>query len=235
MNMSFYSAAASANAQQSRLDVVANNLANANTVGFKAKSGTFSDLIYNNIMGPAGDDSRIKRGSGSTLEKTPTSFEKGSLMDTMSKLDFSIDERGFFGLRDPQTQEMYYTTNGNFVMSQRGDQFYLVSKEGYNVIGKNNQPITLTDPNDETLMPAVFDFPYTEGLVNVGGTNFQPVEKSGAAVMIDANVRQASLEGSNVNLSREMTKVIESQRAYQLSLRMIQTTDEIQNTINTLR
>ena len=173
-------------------------------------------------------------GSGTKVDKSETVFSEGSLSLTDSKLDFSIDGRGFFGLLDPQTNESVYTRNGSFVMSQRGEKFYLASKEGYFVLGKDGQPIEITGQEDK-LEPGVYDFPVIEGFECVGDTNFKPVEKNGVGYMIEANVRQNCLEGSNVDVSEEITKVIEAQRAYQYSLRCVQTSDEIQELINNLR
>lgn len=231
MDMSFYSASAGASAHQARLDVLANNIANVNTYGYKTKSSSFSDLMYNNMTSNGGE---AKMGSGTKVDKSETVFSEGSLSLTDSKLDFSIDGRGFFGLLDPQTNESVYTRNGSFVMSQRGEKFYLASKEGYFVLGKDGQPIEITGQEDK-LEPGVYDFPVIEGFECVGDTNFKPVEKNGVGYMIEANVRQNCLEGSNVDVSEEITKVIEAQRAYQYSLRCVQTSDEIQELINNLR
>jgi len=232
MDMSFYSAAAGASAHQAKLDVVANNIANANTYGYKAKTSTFSDLMYNKMNSSGGE---AKTGSGTKLDKSDTVFSEGSLFLSDSSLDFSIDGRGFFGLLNPETKEVEYTANGNFVMSKLGEKFYLASKDGYFVLGKDGKPIEITGQEGEKLEPAVYDFPINDGVICVGDTNFIPTDKNGAPQMIDANVRKSSLETSNVDLAHEMTKVIEAQRAYQYSLKMIQTSDEIQQLINTLR
>ncbi|MDD3394462.1 MAG: flagellar hook-basal body protein [Anaerotignum sp.] len=256
MEMSFYAAKVGAAAQQTKMDVVANNIANVNTAGYKSKTLCFSDLMYNNMSGVDGADSDVKSGSGVKTEKTNISFEKGSINESASQLDFSIEGRGFFGLQDPQTKEIYYTTNGNFVLAEKGDSFYLASKDGYFVLGKDRNPIKIKGNSqegaDEELgkdgsplegeavdladaEPAVFDFLKDEGLLSVGDSNFVPVEKNGTPVLVDAEVTRGSFEGSNVDISKEFVKVIEAQRAYQYSLRVVQTTDEIQNLINNLR
>ncbi len=231
MDMSFYTAAAGATAHQAKLDVVANNIANANTYGYKAKTASFSDLMYNSMTSSGGES---KRGSGTKLDKADTEFSEGSLFLSDSKLDFSIDGRGFFGLIDPETKEVVYTANGSFVMSKLGEKFYLASKDGYFVLGKDGQPIEITG-DEVKLEPAVYDFPRDEGFICDGDTNFTPSDINGTPYMIEANVRQNSLETSNVDLSKEMTRVLEAQRAYQYTLKMIQTSDEVQELINNLR
>ncbi len=259
MEMSFYTGKVGASAQQTKLDVVANNIANVNTAGYKSKTLCFSDLMYNNMAGIDGLESDVKSGSGTKGERTNVSFEKGSANLSSSDLDFSIEGRGFFALQNPQTKEYCYTTNGNFVLAEKDGGFYLASKDGYFVIGQNGEPIRIkaSDTNStdgetdkdgnplegegegvsiEDAEPAVFDFPRTEGMLSIGDTNFVPVEKNGAPFLVEtAKVTRGSFEGSNVDVSKEFAKIIEAQRAYQYSLRVVQTTDEIQNLVNNLR
>lgn len=256
MEMSFYNGKLGAAAQQAKMDVVANNIANVNTAGFKAKSMVFSDLIYRNLEGNEGPN--VKSGSGVKADRTSTSFEKGGMNLSSSQMDFSIEGRGFFVLQNPQTKEKLYTTSGNFVLAQQGESFYLASKDGNFVLGKDEQPIRIKSGENETLSwdvetdkdgnpiegmainiedaePAVFDFPKIEGLLSVGDSNFIAVEKNGQPFAVDAKVTRGGFEGSNVDVTKEFTRIIEAQRAYQYSLRMVQTTDEIQNLVNNLR
>ena len=259
MEMSFYTGKVGASAHQTKLDVVANNIANVNTAGYKSKSLCFSDLMYNNMSGRDGANSDVKSGSGAKPDRTNTDLEKGNINFSNSQLDFSIEGRGFFKLQNPQTKEFYYTTNGSFALAEKDDSFYLTSKEGYFVIGSEGNPIKIKNSNPvgtdveevelgkdgsplegeavalEDAEPAVFDFFRTEGMLSVGDSNFIPVEKNGKPFLSDAKVIRGSFEGSNVDIAKELTKVIEAQRAYQYSLRMVQTTDEIQNLINNLR
>ncbi|WP_304508348.1 flagellar hook-basal body protein [Anaerotignum sp.] len=256
MEMSFYTGKLGASAQQTRLDVVANNIANVNTAGYKSKSLCFSDLMYNNMAGVDGQDSNVMSGSGVKPEKTNISFENGSVNFSDSQLDFSIEGPGFFALQNPQTKEYYYTRNGSFVLSEKEDGFYLASKEGYFVIGKNGDPIRIKAGNTEVTgeetdkdgnplegeavaledaEPAVFNFPKLEGMLSIGDSNFIPVEKNGESFLVEAKVTRGSFEGSNVDIAKEFAKVVEAQRAYQYSLRMVKTTDEIQELTNNLR
>lgn len=256
MEMSFYNGKVGAAAQQTKIDVIANNIANVNTAGYKTKNQSFSDLMYNNMSGKDGLESKVKLGSGAKADRTNISFEKGSINLSSSDLDFSIEGRGFFALQNPQTKKYCYTTNGSFVLSQKEEGFYLTSKEGYFVIGESGNPIKIktgdgnlaegeTDKDGNPLdgetvsikdaKPAVFDFPRTEGMLSLGDSNFEPVEKNGKPFLVEAKVTSGSFEGSNVDISKEFVKIIEAQRAYQYSLRVVQTTDEIQNLVNNLR
>jgi len=235
MNMSFYSAAVGARAQQEKLNVVANNMANISTEGYKEKSSSFSDLVYTSLTGSEGQSGPAVGGSGTRLDKTSTIFDSGAYLPSESKLDFYIEGRGFFGLLHPETKEVVYTRNGNFSMAEKDGAFFLTSADGYFVLGEDGKPMTVTSPDQDGLKPAVYDFPIIDGLSCMGETNFQPTPKNGEAVMVKVPVSNQRLESSNVDLAKEMTKVMESQRAYQYSLKMVQTSDEIQNLINTLR
>lgn len=231
MDMSFYNAAAGASAHQSRIDYLANNIANANTYGYKAKAVSFSDLLYSDTTSNGGE---TKVGSGTKTDKAYTDFAGGNLVESNSNLDFSIEGRGFFGLLDQKTNQVYYTRKGSFTLSQKGEKLYFASQDGYLVLGKNGQPIEMTGIDDK-VEPGVFEFPREEGLLNAGSSNFLPVAENGTPYVKEATVRRGFLESSNVDLPKEMTMAIEAQRAYSYSLKVLQTSDEIQELINNLR
>jgi len=233
MDMSFYSAATGAGAHQTRLDITANNLANTNTYGFKAKKSAFSDLLYNNYNGAEGNG--IKVGSGAKVEKADTLFDNGGLVETGEPLDFAISGDGFFGLYDPNTKETVYTRSGSFVKSLKNNEFHLTSKDGYLVLDSKQKPITLKE-NEGTLDIGVFDFARKNGMVSEGGMNFSPIDKNGKVQVVkDQVLERGMLETSNVDMAYEFSKVIEAQRAYQYALKMVETSDEIEGFINNLR
>ncbi|MGE4213267.1 MAG: flagellar hook-basal body protein [Anaerotignaceae bacterium] len=233
MNLSFYSASVGATAQQSKLDVIANNFANISTEGYKTKNATFSDLLYTTTEGAQGG--AVERGSGTRLDNTYSVFDAGAYIETDSKLDFYIEGRGFFALQNPSTEEIVYTRNGNFAMAQMGEDFYLTSGDGYFVLDENGNTIRLNDLEDDEIKPAVYDFAILDGISSAGDSNYAPTERNGEAFLSNVETTQCRLESSNVDISKEMTKVIETQRAYQYALKMVQTSDEIQTTINSLR
>ena len=106
MNFSLYSAQAGASSQQRRMDIIANNLANLNTTGFKSRQGTFGELIYNNINAPEGTETNLQNGVGDRVVKADAVFSQGMLLPTESKLDYAINGDGFFALLDPMTQQI---------------------------------------------------------------------------------------------------------------------------------
>ena len=237
MNMSFYTAALGAAGQQEKMNVIANNIANVNTDGFRSKNAVFSDLMYYNMRDEQGADTRVKAGSGIALGRTDTDFSESSMAPTGGNTDFAISGRGFFMLQDPNTQAVSYSRNGKFNMSLRADGFYLVNDNGKLVLDENRNPIRL---DEEGIVggarPGIYTFPVKQGMLNTGNNEMTATEKNGEPVLsADAELRQGYLEQSNVNLADEMSKTIECSRAYSYVLKMIQTSDEIEQVINSLR
>lgn len=240
MDLAFYAAAAGAVAQKERLSIVSNNLANISTTGFKAEDAIFSDLIYNELDPPAREGTQLTASSGARVDKTNTNFEPGIFLPSEQPYDYAIIGDGFFGLRNPATQEVTYTRDGTFRLSLQVDgRFFLTSADGKTVLSTDNEPIVVTEENKEQILPiAVFCFRNQNGMLHVGGNEYRPVGKNNEAVMMadsDGRIRQYCTENSNVNIADEFVKMIESQRAYQYALKMVQTTDEIESTINGLR
>ena len=237
MNMSFYTAALGAAGQQEKMNVIANNIANVNTDGFRSKNAVFSDLMYYNMRDEQGADTRVKAGSGIALGRTDTDLSESSMAPTGGNTDFAISGRGFFMLQDPNTQAVSYSRNGKFNMSLRADGFYLVNDNGKLVLDENRNPIRL---DEEGIVggarPGIYTFPVQQGMLNTGNNELTATEKNGEPVLsADAELRQGYLEQSNVNLADEMSKTIECSRAYSYVLKMIQTSDEIEQVINSLR
>lgn len=235
--MSFYTAALGAAGQQEKMNVIANNIANVNTDGFRSKNAVFSDLMYYNMRDEQGADTRVKAGSGIALGRTDTDFSESSMAPTGGNTDFAISGRGFFMLQDPNTQAVSYSRNGKFNMSLRADGFYLVNDNGKLVLDENRNPIRL---DEEGIVggarPGIYTFPVQQGMLNTGNNELTATEKNGEPVLsADAELRQGYLEQSNVNLADEMSKTIECSRAYSYVLKMIQTSDEIEQVINSLR
>lgn len=235
MYTSFYTAARGAIAQQEKLDVTANNLANINNYGYKTKNASFSDLMYYNLNNKYGEQTKLTAGTGIKVEKTDTDFTPTGYVTTEGAYDYAIVDKGFFRLVNPTTGDVTYTRNGHFSLSQQGNLFYLVNDAGNRVTDGNGNLITVT-AGGLSAEPAVFTFNLTDGMLNVGENEFMPVAKNGAPIYNPgAKVVTKALESSGVDLAEEMTKVIESQRAYAYALRMVQTSDEIVTTVNSLR
>lgn len=235
MYTSFYTAARGVMTQQEKLDITANNLANINNYGYKAKSASFSDLMYYNLNNKDGQQTALTAGTGVKVECTNTDFTPSEYTQTDGMYDYAIPGKGFFRLINPSTGEITYTRNGHFSLSQQGNQFYLVNDAGNRVSDGNGNPITVT-PNGLSADIGVYTFNITDGMLSVGDNEFAPVEKNGNPISVpDAQVVDHALETSGVDMADEITKVIESQRAYSYALKMVQASDEIVTTVNSLR
>lgn len=231
---SFYTAASGTIQMQKGMDVTANNIANVSTTGFQAQKGAFADLVYTNIHAAEGTDSDLVSGHGTKLAKTDTLFAASALENTSRSLDYALPEAyQFFAIRSGDTVK--YTRNGNFHLSMQGNANYLVSSDGGYVLGANGQPIQVTDESAAAPV-GVFTFSNCDGLQREAGTYFVETAASGQAQAVrDAEVRQGYLENSSVSLPDEMATILETQRAFQLNSKMVQISDEIMQTVNSLR
>lgn len=242
MDISFYTAGTGARAQQGKIDVVANNLANVNTYGYKNQRAAFVDLIYNNVREPESYDTQLRVGSGVRMETTDTDHRSGGFNATDRITDYAINGDGFFAVMNPRTREIAYTRDGVFQESKWSDgKFYLTTAKGDLVLDKNFERIEILPKGTERPeyaknAPAVFDFEVRDGMLLKGDNLFSPVPKNGNPIYRpDVTVKQGYVEASNVDTGNEMVRLIEAQRAYSMALKMIQTSNEIEQTIEGLR
>jgi flagellar basal-body rod protein FlgG len=241
MNMSFYAAAVGAAQQQLRMGVQSNNIANVNTYGFKAEKPSFSALMYADLVGI--NNANLPKGAGARMILADNDFAGGFLRDTGYEHDYSIVGDGFFALQDPQTGEISYTRDGSFTKAgyqdEYGEQAWRLSDgDGRWVLGEDWEPIELPAAPGESAQftIGVFDFINTNGMHPVGANRFLPVPKNGDPYPVqNGQYNQGFLEASNVDLANEMVKVIEAQRSFTYALKMVQTSDEIETTVNGLR
>ena len=161
-------------------------------------------------------------------------------MTTDGEFDYTILDDGFFMLLSPVTGEVTYSRNGHFSMSQRGDQFYLVNDNGNLVLDQNQNPIIVGDiVGTEREMSGeigVYGFDILDGMQSNGRNEFTPTAKNGLPyLMRGARLVDHTLEMSGVDTAEEISRMIETQRAYSYALKMVQTSDEVMTTINGLR
>lgn len=241
MNMSFYTAAVGAQQQQNRMNIQANNIANVNTYGFKAKKPSFAALMNDNIRGINGAE--LPRGTGAHIVMAETDFRDGAIASTGYAQDYAISGAGFFALQNPATGEIAFTRDGSFTLSsaQRPKEdgemesvFYLSDGLGHFVLSDEGTRIEVMNPLDRQPV-GIFDFVNTSGMQHVGNNRFVPAEKNGQVRLGSGELIYGSLEVSNTDLAYEISKVIESQRSFSYALRMVQTSDEIETTVNNLR
>ena len=246
MNQSFYTAAVGAHQQLRRLNVHADNIANVNTFGFKADRADFAALMHQDHRGIEED---LPMGVGARLLMTSTDFSQGAPSVTGRPLDYMIDGQGFFAVADLASGEITFTRCGAFYLTEHPEDtgevdeagqpiirtpWCLTDGEGRFVLSSMGGLIEVEDQNAE-LPIGIFDYSNYNGMQQLSGTRYLPVEKNGGLWMGTGTLLKGVLEMSNADLADEMTKVIESQRAYGLALKMVQTSDEIETTINNLR
>lgn len=246
MNQSFYIGAVGAQQYQHRMNVQGDNMANVNTYGFKASSARFASLLYQDKVGI--DDAQLPFGQGSKMMMTSTDFSSGAIVRTGRDQDYFIEGDGFFALADLRTGEITFTRNGAFSMAehQRPTQevdengapiyesvFCLSDGHGRFVLDEQGAMIEMTDPHAPQSV-GIFDYSNYDGMLRLDGSRFLPVDKNGGLMRGTGKLIRGSLELSNVDLADTMVKVIESQRAYSMALRMVQTSDEVETTINGL-
>ncbi|MEM9443933.1 MAG: flagellar basal-body rod protein FlgG [Verrucomicrobiota bacterium] len=246
--------------QQTNVDIIANNLANVNTSGFKAKSLQFEDLMYQTERAPGGtlaDGSNtptgLQVGYGSRPIASVTSFSPGDLKSTGAPLDVAIEGKGFFRVTLPDGT-FGYTRDGQFTLNAEG---LMVTTTGYQLdgvgqidtnatdvsIGKSGSLSVVVDGAIQALAPITLaTFPNPEGLRSAGNNLFLETEASGAATtgitpgeQGTGTIAQGFLEGSNVRVVEEMVRLIQAQRAYEINSKSIQSSDEMLSLVNSLK
>ncbi len=261
MMRALYTSATGMMAQQLNMDVISNNLANVNTVGFKHSRADFQDLLYQE-MRPAGaqvaegatSPTGLEVGLGVKPGATETMFEQGTFQNTGNKLDVAIEGEGFFKVLLPDGA-YGYSRDGAL---KRDDQGKLVNSDGYAIqpeitipanatditIGKDGT-VSVAQGNSQTLQALgkinLTRFSNPAGLKHIGGNNFQETPASGTPTDGTAGqegfgtLDQGILEMSNVQIVQEMVNMITAQRAYETNSKAIKTADEMLATANQLR
>ncbi len=253
----WYTGASGMNAQQNRLDTIANNLANVDTAGYKrdvtvSKSfpelllrRTNADGVYKTPFGSADAAPIIgKLGLGVESNENYTEFAQGSFRPTSSNTDFAFGGKGFFAVMTPYGER--YTRDGNFLIGKEG---ILETKEGYPVLGENGYirvaddrfkvnedgVIYAADTNEEIGRFKVVRFDNERYLKKVGQNLFNTNEIAGQAHIAEGNERPRFLQGyvetSNVNVVNEMVRMIEVNRAYEANQKTITSEDSMMGTL----
>ena len=214
------------------MNVISNNLANVNTIGFKTKNAVFSDLMHCVMHG----QENVTHGTGVKLERTTTDFTSGGMTAAAEGgYNYYIDGDGFFMLKDQITGEISYTRAGNFSLSVKGDEINLINDNRKQVLDENKNPIQLKD-GKLSAKPGIFSFQNTEDMQAAGFSEYTPIAKNGQPQLAEGvRLVENYLELSNVDLAQEMSNMIITSRAYSYALKMVQTSDEVQQTINGLR
>lgn len=257
MLTALWTASTGMEAQMTNLDVIAHNIANANTTAFKKSRANFQDLLYQTLAAAGSDTTADAEdptgdqvGVGTKLGSITKEFSLGSLQRTDRDLDIAIAGPGFIPIIGP-AGETLYTRDGSFKVSGEGT---IVNSDGYavadlgsvpaNARGLNFGPTGTVSYIDETgaenslgqLQLGMFVNP--SGLNALGGNLYQETEASGAALLSNpgqegaGTIQQYFVETSNVSIVEEMVNMITAQRAYEINSKMIRSADEMLATAN---
>ncbi len=258
MNPALWIAKTGLEAQQTRMGVVSNNLANVSTNGFKRDRAVFEDLLYQTVRQPGAQSSQdttlpsgLMTGTGVRTVATEKMHSQGNLVQTDNALDVAVQGRGFFQVLRPDGT-LAYTRDGTFQLDAQGQ---LVTSNGYQIqpainipqsaqsitIGKDGT-VSVQEPGSNAPTQVgnlqLADFINPTGLQPMGENLFLETAASGAPQLGTPGVTgfgsliQGSLESSNVNVVEEMVNMIETQRAYEVNSKAISTSDQMLQYVN---
>jgi flagellar basal-body rod protein FlgG len=258
-----YTAATGMSALETKLDVVANNLANVETVGFKRGRANFEDLFYRYEMMPGAQDTAggytatgIAVGTGTRVSSVQGNFGQGSMQPTGQDLDVMIEGSGFFQVTDPSGDTLY-TRAGNFSRNANGEIVMgsanvgrllqppiTIPPDATNVVISAEGIVSVRQPGSQNLSQVgtieLANFINPEGLLRLGENLFAETDSSGAAVLGNPGqnglglLRQGALEASNVEPVRELIDLITTQRAFELNSKAVQVGDQMMEVVANL-
>jgi flagellar basal-body rod protein FlgG len=262
MIRALYSAASGMTAQQLNIDNIANNLANANTVGYKTRRAQFQDLLYQNLVSPGASAGQstvvptgLQLGLGTRAVSNEIVFQQGDFSSTSNPLDMVIQGKGFFQIKLP-SGDLGYTRAGSFHLDATGS---LVTADGDQLqpqitIPANAQSINIaTDGTVSYSLPGqtqtqtagqitLANFQNPAGLNSLGQNLFQPTDASGAATVGTpggtdgvGSLLQGYVEQSNVSVVDQFINLITSQRAYEANSKVVKAADEMYQQVNQLK
>ncbi|NJD07063.1 MAG: flagellar basal-body rod protein FlgG [Methylococcaceae bacterium] len=240
-------------AQQTQMSVISHNLANVNTTGFKKERAMFDDLLYQNVRQVGAQSTQnttlpsgLQLGTGVRTVATEKIHTQGNLIQTGNQLDVAINGRGYFQVLLPNG-DVAYTRDGSFKLDAGGQ---IVNNSGYTIdpaitVPTGAQSVTIGTDGTVSVLQAgttapvqvgniqIADFINPTGLEPIGENLYRESVASGAPIVgqpaTDAfgKTLQGNLEVSNVNVVEELVNMIETQRAYEMNSKAIQTTNDM--------
>lgn len=253
MTPALWAAKTGLDAQDTRMSVISNNIANVNTNGYKQSRGVFQDLLYQNVRQVGSQSTQntqlpsgLYLGTGVQVVATEKIYTQGSLSNTGNGLDVAVQGQGLFQVLMPDGT-LAYTRDGTFQLNSQGQ---MVTSAGYQLqppitVPANTISVSIgTDGTVGALVPGAAA-PTTVGQIQlVGFANYAGLEPRGQNLLTESassgapqvgtpglnglgTLLQGNLEGSNVNIVAELVSMIETQRAYEMNSKSIQTTDQM--------
>ena len=252
MNLALWSAKTGLDSQNTQMAIIANNLANANTTGYKSQRAAFQDLLYQNVRQVGAQSTQntqystgLTLGTGVSIVATEKDYTQGSVTQTNGSLDLSISGKGFFQITMPDGT-LAYSRDGSLSLDNQGN---VVTASGYPLapaitIPAGTQSVTIGADGSVTAVSAanktttigqiqLADFINEEGLQPTGNNLLVESAASGSPQVGTpgtnglGTVSQGSLETSNVNTVTELVNMVECQRAYEMNSKAITTVDQM--------
>ena len=260
-----YTAATGMEAMQTKLDVIANNLANINTTGFKKDRANFEDLLYRTEVYPGVQDSTqtptavgTQVGLGVRVTSTQTDQRQGTLQQTGRDLDVAIQGGGYFRVVDPSSQDTMYIRAGNLDINANGelvmgsaqvgrllDPPITIPPDATAVVINSNGEVMVRQPGQTELTNQgqiqLAQFINPDGLLKNGENLYSETDASGPEQINNPGtdgmgvLRQGNLEASNVEPVQELIDLITTQRAFELNSQAVQAGDQVMQNISQLR
>jgi len=262
MIRALFSAASGMNAQQLNVDNIANNIANANTNGFKTRRAQFQDLMYQNMIQPGAAASQqsvvptgLQLGLGTRSVSNEIIFTQGDFSETDNPLDVVIQGNGFFQIQQASGQ-IAYTKSGSFHLNNTGQ---VVTANGDALqppitIPQGSQSVTIAADGTVSYTLAgqtasqqsgqiqLANFANPSGLNSVGDSLFLPTDASGSPITGApggqegmGSLLQGYVEQSNVSVVQEFINLIVSQRAYEANSKVVKAADDMYQQVNNLK
>ena len=262
MIRALFSAASGMNAQQTNVENIANNIANANTAGFKSRRAQFQDLLYQTLIQPGAAATQqsvvptgLQLGLGTRAVSNEVIFTQGDFSQTDNPLDVVIQGNGFFQVRQP-SGDLAYTKAGTFHMNNTGqivdpngnllDPPITIPQNALSVTIGSDGTVSFTLPGQSASQQAgqiqLANFPNPSGLNSLGQSLFQQTDASGAPVIGApgsqdgmGTLLQGYIEQSNVSIVQEFVNLIVSQRAYEANSKVVKAADDMYQQVNNIR
>ena len=259
-----YTAATGMNALETKLDVIANNMANINTTAFKKDRANFEDLFYRQLRLPGAQDADgnltstgIEVGLGTRVSSTQTNHTQGAMETTDNPLDFAIEGKGFFIVNNPSGDKLY-TRAGNFGVNANGqlvlgsaqtgwvlDSAVTIPEQATELVVTKDGQVQYRTTDSNNLQNAgqitIATFINPDGLLKLGDNLYQATDASGDATEGTpgdpgyGSIQQGSLEASNVEPVNELIDLIKTQRAFELNSQVVQAGDQIMQVAANIR
>jgi flagellar basal-body rod protein FlgG len=262
MIRALFSAASGMNAQQLNVENIANNIANANTAGFKSRRAQFQDLLYQNMIQPGAAATQqtvvptgLQLGLGTRAVSNEVIFTQGDFSETDNPLDMVIQGNGFFQVRRA-SGDLAYTKAGTFHLNNTGqivdpngnlmDPPITIPQNALSVTIGTDGTVSYTLPGQTSAQQAgqiqLANFANPSGLNSIGSSLYQQTDASGDPVIGApggqdgmGTLLQGYIEQSNVSVVQEFVNLIVSQRAYEANSKVVKAADDMYQQVNNLK